>query len=184
MIALTSAVQLLKHPGPIVAARRDVLAGRDQKTYRIALRAGETLYASVVRALNALGIRAAALSIKSAAFSRLSYYLIASSPDVEPVAHYTTPLTLSEPCMLIGSGATIGVTQDGEYAIHCHGLAVTESGVLTGGHFLTDACVLAEDAVAYINALNHMDLRIGIDPEIKTPVFQPSYVKADRNACN
>jgi predicted DNA-binding protein with PD1-like motif len=177
-----SAVQLLKHPGPIASTRRDVLAGRNQKTYRIGLLRGQSLYTSVVRALSALGIRAAALSVKNAAFSRLSYYLIASSPDVEPVAHYTTPLILSERSMLIGFGATIGVTQKGEYAIHCHGLVVTESGVLIGGHFLTDACILAEDATAYLSALQFMDLGIGIDPEIKTPVFQPAYTKEGRDA--
>jgi predicted DNA-binding protein with PD1-like motif len=153
------------------------MTGRNQKTYRVILRRGETLYASVARALKTLDIRAAALDIKHATFSRLSYYLIASSPDVEPVAHYTTPLILSERAALIGSGATVGVTRQGDYAIHCHGLTVTESGELVGGHFLTDDCVI-EDGVAYINELNHIDLTIGIDPEIKTPVFQPTYHKA------
>lgn len=175
---------MLKHPGPIASARRDVLAGRNQKTYRIGLRGGESLYTSVARALNVLGVRAAALSVKNAAFSRLSYYLIASSPDVEPVAHYTTPLILSERSMLIGFGATVGVTEKGEYAIHCHGLVVAESGVLVGGHFLTDACVLAEDATAYLSALKFMDLGIGIDPEIKTPVFHPVYTKGSCDACH
>lgn len=182
MAATRSTVQLLKHPGPIGPIRRDVLAGRNQKTYRISLRRGESLYTSVARALNRLGIRAAALSIKNAVFSKLSYYLIASSPDIEPVAHYTTPLIFSQRSMLIGFGATIGVAQTGEHAIHCHGLAVTDSGALIGGHFLTEDCILAEDATGYLSALKFMDLAIGIDLEIKTPVFQPMYTEEDCDA--
>lgn len=182
MMIATSTVQLLKHPGPVAPIRRDVMAGRNQKTYRIGLGRGETLAASIVRALKVLDIRAGALDIKNVVFDRLSYYQIASSPDVEPVAHYTTPLILSARSMLIGSGATIGVTQQGNYAIHCHGLVVTESGELVGGHFLPDDCVVAEEGVAYLCALNHMDLIVGLDPEIKTPVFQPAYSKASHHA--
>lgn len=174
----TSKVQLLKHPGPVAPKRLDVMAGHDQKTYRIALRRGKTLYDCVAGVLAVLGVRAAALNIEHVAFDHISYFLIASSPDVEPVAHYTTPLELDERAVLVGAGSTIGQTGDGKLAIHCHGLVVTESGKQVGGHFLTDRCTIAEDGVAYVSALNFMDLVIGVDPEIATPVFQPKYCEA------
>jgi predicted DNA-binding protein with PD1-like motif len=154
------------------------MAGHNQKSYRIALQRGKTLYDCVADALTTLGIRAGALNIEHAAFDHISYFLITSSPDVEPVAHYTTPLELNERAMLVGAGATIGQTGDGKPAIHCHGLVVTESGRQVGGHLLTDRCTLAEEGVAYISALNFMDLVIGVDPEIATPVFQPKYCEA------
>src|SRR3546814_9498235 len=99
-------------------------------------------------------------------------------PNLEPVAHYTTPLELNERAMLVGAGPTVGLTEDGKPAIHCHGLVVTESGRLVGGHCLTDDCTIADDGVAYISALDYMDLVIGVDPEIGTPVFQPKYCGA------
>ena len=173
-----SKVQLLKHPGPVAPKRRDVMAGCNQKTYRIVLSRGKTLYACVTEALESLGIGAAALSIGHVTFGHLSYFLIASSPDVEPVAHYTTPVELDEPAMLVGAGATVGLTDSGKHAIHCHGLAVTASGRLVGGHFLPEGCVIADDGVAYLSALDFMDLVIGVDPEIRTPVFQPTYREA------
>lgn len=173
-----STVQLLKHPGPVAPTRRDVMAGRNQKSYRIALRRGETLYACVTEALKFLNLKAAALNIEHVTFSHISYFLITSSPEVEQVAHYTTALHLDERAMLVGAGATVGLTDRGQPAIHCHGLVVTESGRLVGGHFLADDCVIAEDGVAYISALDYMDLVIGVDPEIMTPVFQPKYCEA------
>lgn len=173
-----SAVQLLKHPGPAAPTRRDVLAGHEQKTYRITLRAGVSLYDSVKAAMATAGASAAALNIECAAFSHLRYFLIATDPDIEPVACYTTPLDFDGYAMMIGAGATVGVTDKGAMAIHCHGLTVTRAGQLIGGHFLTEHCVLAEDGVAYLSALNHMNLIIGPDPEIRTLVFQPSLKEA------
>ncbi|HEU0229031.1 MAG TPA: hypothetical protein VFR20_00540 [Burkholderiaceae bacterium] len=154
------------------------MAGRNQKTYRIALRQGATLYACVAEAMASLNLKAAALNIEHVTFSRISYFLITSSPDVEQVAHYTTALHLEEHAMLVGAGATVGANDRGDLAIHCHGLVVTDSGDMVGGHFLTDQCVVAEDGVAYLSALGYMDLVIGVDPEIKTPVFQPKYCEA------
>lgn len=173
-----STVQLLKHPGPVAPTRRDVMAGRNQKTYRIALRQGATLHACVAEAMASLNLKAAALNIEHVTFSRISYFLITSSPDVEQVAHYTTPLLLEERAMLVGAGATVGTNDRGDLAVHCHGLVVTGSGDMVGGHFLTDQCVIAEDGVAYLSALSYMDLVIGVDPEIATPVFQPKYCEA------
>lgn len=174
----TSEVQLLKHPGPVAPKRLDVMAGHNQKTWRITLQRGKTLYGCVTSALTKLGIHAGALNIEHVTFGHISYFLIASSPDVEPVAHYTTPLELNERAMLVGAGATIGQTDSGKPAIHCHGLLVTESGRQVGGHLLTEKCTIAEDGVAYISALDFMDLVIGVDPEIATPVFQPKYCEA------
>jgi len=173
-----STVQLLKHPGPVSPTRRDVMAGQNQKTYRIVLRGGASLYDSVASAMAAAGVSAAALNIECAVFSRLRYFLITTSPDIEQVAHYTTPLDLERTAMLVGAGATVGTTDQGKLAIHCHGLVTTDSGELVGGHFLTEHCILAEDGVAYLNTLGHMNLVIGVDPEIRTPVFQPSYREA------
>lgn len=173
-----STVQLLKHPGPVAPTRRDVMAGRNQKTYRITLRRSATLYDCVAEAMASLNLKAAALNIERVTFSHISYFLITASPDVEQVAHYTTALQLDERAMLVGAGATVGATDAGKLAIHCHGLVVTDSGNLVGGHFLTDQCVIADDGVAYLSALGHMDLVIGVDPEIATPVFQPKYCEA------
>jgi len=178
MMTPTSTVQLLKHPGPVASTRRDVMVGRNQKSYRIALRPGATLYDCVAGAMASLNLRAAALNIEHATFSRISYFLITASPDVEPVAHYTTALQLEEPAILVGAGATVGTNDRGDLAIHCHGLVVTGSGNLVGGHFLTDECVIADDGAAYLSALGYMDLVIGVDPEIGTPVFQPRYCEA------
>lgn len=170
-----SGIPRLTHPGPVAPIRRDVLTGCDQKTYRIELARGRSLQDSVVHALKALAIKAAGLSIKHAQFDFLSYYQIASSREAEQVAHYTTPLILSERCRLVGSSGTIGASATGGYAIHCHGLVVTRSGRVVGGHFLPDACIVARAGVAYITALPFMELTVGLDPEIKTPVLQPSY---------
>lgn len=173
-----SAVPLLKHPGPVAPTRRDVMVGENQKTYRITLRAGESLYDSVANAISRTGATAASLHIGRATFSHIRYFLIVSDPNVEPVANYTTPLDFHEPATLVNAGITIGTTDQGRYAIHCHGLAVADSGLLVGGHFLTEHCILAEDGVAYMHTMSYMNLVIGIDPEIRTPVFQPSYREA------
>src|SRR5690606_2401208 len=113
-----------------------------------------------------------------ATFSHLRYFLIAASDEVEQVAHYTTPLDFDEPTTLVSAGATVGTTDQGKFAIHCHGLTVTDSGQLVGGHFLTEHCLLAEDGVAYLHTMDYMDLVIGMDPEIATLVFQPRYREA------
>src|SRR3546814_7827442 len=96
MMITTSTVQLLKHPGPVAPTRLDVMTGRNQKMYRIALQRGKTLYACVTEALKYLDVKAAALNIEHVTFDHISYFLITSSRDVEPVAHYTTPLELNE----------------------------------------------------------------------------------------
>lgn len=151
------------------------MVGEHQKTYRITLRAGASLYDSVASAIACTGATAASLHIGRAAFSHIRYFLIVSDPNAEPVANYTTPLDFHEPATLINAGITIGTTDQGKFAIHCHGLAVADSGQLVGGHFLTDYCILAEDGVAYLRTMNYMNLVIGVDPEIRTLVFQPSY---------
>lgn len=174
----SSAVPLLKHPGPVAPNRRDVLAGRNQKTWRIVLPRHASLYEGVTVAMQTMQLRAASLNIERATFSHLRYFLITHTQGAEQVANYTTPVDVDEPTLLVGAGATVGTNGQGALAIHCHGLAVTQSGRLTGGHLLTEACTLAEDGVAYISALGHMDLVIGVDPEIRTPVFQPSYCEA------
>jgi len=171
-------VQLLKHPGPVAPTRRDVMVGKNQKTYRITLRRGASLYDSVVSAMSVTGARVAALNIECAIFSHLRYFLIATSDEVEQVAHYTTPLDFDEPATLVSAGATVGTTDQGKFAIHCHGVTVTGSGRLVGGHFLTEHCILAEDGVAYLHTMDYMNLVIGMDPEIGTLVFQPSYREA------
>ncbi|TAL81888.1 MAG: hypothetical protein EPN46_11385 [Candidimonas sp.] len=175
MMTEAGRVQLLKHAGPVAPVRRDVLAGRDQKAYRIPLRRGETLYASVVHSLKALDIKAAALSIKALRLDSLRYCMTREGIGDEPLAAYAPPRTLSEPSILIGSGATVGADQQGSYFIHCHGFVVTPAGVMIGGHFLTEDCLIGEDGVAYLYALDYLSLLIGIDPEIKTTVFQPTY---------
>lgn len=173
-----SAVPLLKHPGPVAPTRRDVMVGENQKTYRIPLPAGDSLYESVANAISSTGATAASLHIGRATFSHIRYFLIVTDPDIEPVASYTTPLDFREPATLVNAGITIGTTDQGRLAIHCHGLAVADSGQLVGGHFLAEHCVLAEDGVAYLHTMNYMNLVIGVDPEIRTPVFQPSYREA------
>ncbi|TCT05782.1 hypothetical protein [Paralcaligenes ureilyticus] len=171
-------VQLLKHAGPVSPVRRDVLAGRDQKTYRIPLCRGETLYASVVHSLKALKIKTAALSIKTLRLDSLRYCMTREGTGDEPLAAYSPPRTLSEPSLLIGSGATVGADQQGGYFIHCHGFVVTPAGDMIGGHFLTEDCLIGEDGVAYLHALDFLNLVIGVDPEVKTTVFQPTYREA------
>src|SRR3546814_21100112 len=86
-----STVQLLKHPGPVSPTRRDVMAGRNQKTYRFTLRRGASLYDSVASAIAATGVNAAALNIERAVFSRLRYFLITTTPDFHQVAPSPTP---------------------------------------------------------------------------------------------
>ncbi len=171
----TGRVQLLKHAGPVATVRRDVLIGRDQKTYRIPLRRGETLHASVVHSLRTLKLKTAALSIKMLRLDSLRYCMTREGLGDEPLAAYSPPRMLMEPSMLIGSGATVGADQQGGYFIHCHGFVVTSTGDMIGGHFLTEDCLIGEDGVAYLYALDYLSLVIGIDPEIKTTVFQPAY---------
>ncbi len=151
------------------------MVGKNQKTYRLTLDSGSTLYDSVARSMATIGAGAAALRIECAVFSHLRYFLIAADPNVEQVAHYTTAQDFDEPALLVAAGATVGRTDQGRLAIHCHGLAVSDSGRLVGGHFLTEHCLLAQDGVAYLNPMDYLNLVIGLDPEIRTPVFQPSY---------
>ncbi|MFA7437184.1 hypothetical protein [Castellaniella sp.] len=172
-------VPVLRHPGPVAAVRRDVLAGHGQPTWRIPLWAGQTLQASVLAALRRLGVQTAALGLQQAVFSHLRYFEIATSPDALPVAHYTTPLDRTGPLDLVCAGATVGQTAQGQHAIHCHALTVDADGHFVGGHLLPDACVLAEAGVAWLWALDHMRLVIGDDAEICTPVFHPILSEAD-----
>ena len=151
------------------------MTGENQKTYRITLRSGASLYDSVANAISATHAQVAALNIECAVFSHLRYFLITTDPTIEQVAHYTTPLDFHETATLVNAGATVGTTDQGRLAIHCHGLAVSDAGELVGGHFLTEHCILAEDGVAYLHTMDYMNLIIGVDPEIRTPVFQPSY---------
>ncbi|MFA7579759.1 hypothetical protein [Castellaniella sp.] len=166
-------VPVLQHPGPPDAVRRNVLAGHGQKVWRIPLVAGQTLQTSVLAAMRQLKVSTAGLGLQQAVFSHLRYFEIATSPDVVPVAHYTTPRDRTGPLELICAGATVGQTAAGQPAIHCHALTVDRAGHFVGGHLLPQACMLAQTGVAWLWALDHMRLVIGDDPEICTPVFHP-----------
>ncbi len=167
-------VRMMRHPGPMPAARWSSVENPGGAALRLVLPAGRTLYDALVEPLRARGVSACAINVLDGHFSRVAYCLARPMPHIEQVIAYSTPITVAGGVRLVGAGGTLGEDEDGAPLVHCHGLLVDAQGRLIGGHLLTEHCVIgAGDAVAYVHVLSATRLTRRYDAQIKLAVFQP-----------
>jgi hypothetical protein len=163
----------LIHPGRFNPIRIQSLRSPAARHVRLALLPGVSLYDGLVKPLAEIGITNASTTILGGYFEELQYCVAPPDPSGQAVIAYTTPIDAGRAYMVFGN-ATLGKSMKGAPLVHCHAAIVTESGVVKGGHILTESCIVSRDPIpVLVTSLDDFELRQAYDPETNIPLLQP-----------
>ncbi len=162
-------MNLVEHPGPIRATRRDLVRCSGQEI-EVLLKADIPLSKAVERALTPLGIDGAWLELINAPVSQLSYV----GPDLdqtkERAAWFSTTQRFEEG-IIERIGMMIG-QHNGASFLHGHGLWQTGESSQMFGHIISDETRLSEPATAKGVAIFGAMFDRRPDRETKFELFQ------------
>jgi hypothetical protein len=161
------------HPGRFNPVRIQSLRSSTARHVRLALMPGLSLYDGLVKPLAAIGITSASTTILGGYFAKLQYCVAPPDPSGNAVVAYGKPIRAGRSYMIFGN-ATLGRSMKGEPLVHCHAAIRTESGVVKGGHILTESCIVGPDEIpVLVTSLDAFELRQAFDPETNMPLLQP-----------
>lgn len=167
MPAETPSPRKVSHPGPPVARRLAHLPASASRSLRVELAPGAVFQDALVRACDAMGVRAAAMTLLGGTFDDLAFCLPIPGDASGVVATYGEP-SLARGVRLLAGTATLGRAADGSALVHCHASFCDAEGRVRGGHLLGDRCrVGIEPIVVRVAALDGVELRLSLDPETR-----------------
>ncbi len=75
---------------------------------------------------------------------------------------------------MVFGNATLGKSANGAPLVHCHAAVRTESGLIRGGHILTQQSIVGSEPIAVlVTSLDDFELRVAYDAETNIPLLQP-----------
>jgi predicted DNA-binding protein with PD1-like motif len=167
-----TAERRLKHPGPALSPRVEIVAGEGE-VFTLTLEAGLTLHDAIARPLLAKGITSAALSFGPARLDPLVYYTPAIVvPGPTPRFGYSEGVKPPGGGRLDGAFASFG-RRDGEPFVHCHAAWQEADGHRHGGHVVPPEAVLAAPVEARVAVLPAARLVSESDAETEYTLFHP-----------
>jgi hypothetical protein len=121
-----------------------------------------------------MGIQNASTTILGGVFTSLKYCVAPVDPSGQAVAAYTQPIEGGHSRMIFGN-ATLGKQADGTPLVHCHAVVRTESGLIQGGHLLTEHCRVGSEPISvFVTSLDGVELRVTYDAETNVSMFKPT----------
>ncbi len=103
----------------------------------------------------------------------LEYCVAPPNPKGGALIAYSEPLTAGV-CQFIFGNATLGTSAKGKPMVHCHAAIRTESGLIKGGHILTETAIVKQRPITVlVTSIDEFSIRQTFDPETNIPLFQP-----------
>lgn len=163
----------LVHPGPFGSVRIESQRAEAGRHYRLSLSQGQSLFDSVVDALASVDVRNASMTLLEGDLDTLSFCTAWPDTTGKVVATYSAP-QVSRFARLIFGNATLGTTQAGAPAMHCHAVFRTASGDVRGGHLITEKTIVGARPIRVLaTALDGFDLRVSYDEETRMSLLRP-----------
>ena len=163
----------LIHPGRFNPVRINSLHAARARHVRLVLAPGLTLFEALVRPLASIGIHNASTTILGGYCDQMHYCVAPPDPTGRAVIAYSEPIDAGASYIVFGN-ATLGRSMTGEPLVHCHAAIRTASGMVKGGHILTERCVVGPVPIpVLVTALDGFELRQAYDPETNIPLLQP-----------
>jgi len=168
-------MRTLEQPGRALEPRRFYAMAAAGEELRVLLPKGSDLLEGLVSALDARGIRDAAVTFTAATFERIAYLTGQPDHSGERAATYGAPTVLEGPVLLLGANGILGRDANGKALLHCHAVMVDTQGTVHGGHLPPGQCLLGPGgAVARVTVLTGGGFQVGFDPETNYSIFQPA----------
>lgn len=163
----------LVHPGAFNPVRIQARHSPGARHLRLCLQPGRSLFDALVQPLQAMGICSASTTILGGDFDHIVYCVATPDATGRALIAYSQPLSAGPATMVFGN-ATLGKRQDGSPIVHCHAAFRTGSGLMCGGHVVTEACIVGPAPIAVlVTSLDGFELRVAFDPETNIPLLQP-----------
>ncbi len=163
----------LTHPGPFDPVRIRSMHSHGARHIRLRLQPGLSLFDALVEPLYAMGVKSASTTILGGFFAHLQYCVALPDPSGRAVIAYTQPINAGSACMIFGN-ATLGKSAQGTPLVHCHAAIRTDSGLIKGGHILTEQSIVGPAPIpVLVTSLDDFELRVAFDPETKMALMQP-----------
>lgn len=177
---MTAHSRHLRHPGPALAPRVEVVAGHGD-VFAMTLPAGVTLHDAITRGLGERGIESASLSFGEAVLDPLVYYLPAVVEGPYLRFWYSDGQKPEGGGRLQMAHASFG-RRDGAPFVHCHAVWQERDGLWHGGHVVPTESVLARPVEARIAVLPGAAILSEHDAETEYQLFHPVQAGDMRNA--
>lgn len=119
-----------------------------------------------------LGIKSGAITSCIGSLQRASL-MIAVPLNNKVGAGYSDPMTLKGPLELLSGQGTIGLGEDGETAIHLHGVVSDKEGHVHGGHLVKGESPVLITCEVMLTHVEGVRIVRGYDPQVDMKVFLP-----------
>lgn len=163
----------LVHPGPFAPVRIRSMHSNNGRHIRLGLQPGLSLFDALVKPLYAMGVQNASTTILGGFFVHLQYCLAPPDPSGQAVVAYSRPIDAGNAYMIFGN-ATLGKSVHGAPLVHCHAAIRTGSGLIKGGHILTEQSIVGPEPIpVLVISLDDFELRVAYDPETNIALLQP-----------
>ena len=174
-----SVMRTLVQPGAPLQPRRILEWAEAAHDLRIVLGGDQDLLLGLTQALEARGVRHAAVQVLAADIARMAYLTGQADATGQRAATYGAPTWLEGPVTLLGANGVLGPGPGGETLLHCHAVVVDAAGRLHGGHLPPGDCRLgAGGATAIAAPLKGAAFAAAYDSETNYPLFQPTRLTA------
>jgi len=142
---------------------------------RLVVAEGRDLVCGLIAALNAQGIRSAAITLVGGTLARAQYLTCIPCDDGERVVAYAPPAPIDGPIAIVGGNGFLGVGEGGQPVLHCHAVLVDGAGKVHGGHLPPSQCPVGRGgAIVHAAIIDGATLAIRHDDETNLPVFHPA----------
>lgn len=165
---------IYKHQGPVNDERVVSRLLSQSLTFHHELPPGVVLADELVAACQRWGVNSAAVSLVGGYFESFEYCLASQDPDKKHKIAYMPSIQETGVTMLICANATVGLGEDGEPLVHCHGLVTSSDGVPVGGHFFADKIKICRQSVmAFFTGFIGAAFQQQYDHEVTQAIFKP-----------
>lgn len=164
-----------RHPGKVGKERMVSKSSHQSLAFHQQLLPGAILSEELIRACRSRGLKSAGVNLVGGFFEEFEYCLGWEDPNLHNKINYRPPIRASSVVMLICANANIGIGEDGEPMVHCHGLVTSHEGAPIGGHFIADKIRICKQPVtAFFTGLVGAGFRQMYDGEVTHSIFKPA----------
>lgn len=168
-------MRTIMQPGPAEKPRLLAVQATSGDELRLVVPQGRDLICGLIAALNARGIRSAAITLVGGTLLRAQYLTCIPCDDGDRVVDYAPPTALEGPVTILGGNGFLGIGEGGQPVLHGHAVLLDNAGKVHGGHLPASQCpVGAGGAIVHAAAIDSAMLAVRHDAETNLPVFHPA----------
>lgn len=168
-----TAVPIVSHPGPTLAARLSFVRVLRDPGERFVVQEGQDLFGTVHARLDAIGAEGAAFRLVDGVFARVTLMTGGAGENGLPIAFHG-PHVLAGPLQIVAGAAGSGRDLNGDRFSHCHAAFRDPNGACVGGHLLPDLAIAGRGGVTVeISPISGAVFRRRLDPETRFDLFHP-----------